>query len=146
MPKMIERTKSKTKHKTKANSKPSRSNQPTEKGSPLGRRLIANLEQFVDTLAAGGMSEVEQKFTVRRMRKEAFPRPLLSGPDVFSILTGLGVSQTVFASLLGASTATVRAWEQGVNTPSGLAVRFLCEIRDDPAYWRKKIVKRARAE
>ena len=51
----------------------------------------------------------------------------------------LAASQAVFARFLGVSVQTVRAWEQGVNTPSTLASRFLDEIRHDPAYWRTRL-------
>jgi putative transcriptional regulator len=47
----------------------------------------------------------------------------------------LGASQAVFANFLGVSVKTVRAWEQGVNTPSAMACRFMDEIRRDPKHW-----------
>jgi putative transcriptional regulator len=37
----------------------------------------------------------------------------------------LGVSQPVFARTLNVSTETVKAWEQGKNTPGGPAARLL---------------------
>ena len=44
-----------------------------------------------------------------------------------------GISQPVFASLLSVTASTVRAWEQGVKTPSGAASRLLelAEIEPD---------------
>ncbi|HEX9565565.1 MAG TPA: helix-turn-helix domain-containing protein [Gemmatimonadaceae bacterium] len=44
--------------------------------------------------------------------------------------TRMGVSQSVFASILNVSPETVRAWEQGKNPPGGPALRLL-EIADE---------------
>jgi putative transcriptional regulator len=44
--------------------------------------------------------------------------------------TKMGVSQSVFASILNVSPETVRAWEQGKNPPGGPALRLL-EIADE---------------
>lgn len=42
------------------------------------------------------------------------------------------LSQPVFASILGVSVNAYRNWEQGRNTPSMIACRFLEIIEDDP--------------
>ena len=46
--------------------------------------------------------------SIRRLRKEVY-----------------GMSQPLFAALLNVTPSTVRAWEQGVKTPSGAAARLL---------------------
>ena len=48
---------------------------------------------------------------------------------------GLGVSQPVFAQLMGVSTVLVQSWEQGQRVPSRMARRLLDEIRRDPNRW-----------
>jgi DNA-binding transcriptional regulator YiaG len=48
-------------------------------------------------------------------------------------------SQGVFAQFLGVPVKAVASWEQGVNTPSEIARRFMDEIRAKPAYWVKRL-------
>jgi DNA-binding transcriptional regulator YiaG len=97
------------------------------------------MEKLVGTMTAGGTPAVEKKFTVRQVRAGAFATPALAAGDVTAIRKSLGASQAVFAALIGANVATVRAWEQGVNPPSGVAAKFLSEIRADPDYWKARI-------
>ncbi|MEM1125683.1 MAG: helix-turn-helix domain-containing protein [Bacteroidota bacterium] len=49
----------------------------------------------------------------------------VSEPDPRAIRAGLGVSQEVFASLLGISPRTLQNWEQGRRTPQGPALKLL---------------------
>jgi DNA-binding transcriptional regulator YiaG len=109
---------------------------PPEQGSPIGRRLIAGMENLLATMKTGGLAAVEKKFTVRRVKTGKFEVPALAKEDVVSIRESLGVSQPVFASLLGVSAALVKAWEQGLKVPTGVALRFLAEIRRNPEYWK----------
>src|SRR3989304_2012360 len=44
----------------------------------------------------------------------------------------VGLSQPVFASILGVSVKSIRSWEQGRSIPSMMARRFLEIIEDDP--------------
>ena len=46
-----------------------------------------------------------------------------------------GVSQAVFAKLLGASTDTVQSWEQGVREPCPMACRLLSLINNHREHW-----------
>ena len=105
----------------------------------FGETLISRIQAVVDALDSGGMAEVEKRFTVHHVRRPSFEKPDLSPKDIVKIRAGLGASQTAFAALLGVSANTVRAWEQGVNPPSGMASRFLAEIRRDPAYWKARM-------
>jgi DNA-binding transcriptional regulator YiaG len=107
--------------------------------SLLGKTIVGGLEDLLATMRAGGMPAVEKKFTVRRVKRVTFDRPVFRGPDVAAIRAALGVSQPVFAALLGVSPNTVRAWEQGVNPPSRMAARFLAEIRNNPEYWKAQV-------
>ena len=52
----------------------------------------------------------------------------------------LGMSQVVFARFLGVDPTQSRSWEQGTRPPSSMARRFMGEIEEDPAYWRRRIV------
>jgi len=98
-------------------------------------RILGGLQEFADTVAAG--ADLAEKFTVRQVRHELAPRALRP-LEVKQTRQLLGASQAVFALFLGVSVKTVRSWEQGVNTPSVMACRFLAEIRHDPPYWIKR--------
>jgi DNA-binding transcriptional regulator YiaG len=104
----------------------------------FGRRVVAGIEAVTEALREGGMAEVERRFTVRRVRNP-FPRVPADPEAVAAVRASVGASQAAFAALLGVSANTVRAWEQGVNPPSGMAARFLAEIRSDPEYWKRKL-------
>jgi DNA-binding transcriptional regulator YiaG len=110
-----------------------------EQSSPVGSRLIAGMEGLLAAMKAGGLAEVGKKFTVRKVRLAKFEVPALGKADVVAIRSSLGVSQPVFASLLGVSPALVKGWEQGVKVPSGVALRFLAEVRRNPDYWKERV-------
>ena len=63
---------------------------------------------------------------------------LPEGPPTFSktkikkIRKELGISQTIFARLLGVSPATIRSWEQGDKEPSSPARRLLQIVIEAP--------------
>jgi len=105
-----------------------------------GQRIVKGLKDVADALDAGGMAEVEKRFTVRRVK---IPKPAITASEVAEVRGSLGVSQGVFADLLGVSASAVRAWERGANPLSGMAERFLDAIRSDHEYWRKKVKKAA---
>jgi putative transcriptional regulator len=63
------------------------------------------------------------------------PPPQLTPADVREVRESRGLSQPVFADILGTSPSTVRSWEQGQNQPSPIARRFLGLIAAEPAYW-----------
>jgi DNA-binding transcriptional regulator YiaG len=120
-------------------SKPAHPKKKAGKKPSFGEEIISRLKEINDALKAGGMDEVRKKFRVYRVRRTSFDRPTLTPADVAAIRASVGVSQTVFAALLGVSANTVRAWEQGVNPPSGMAVRFLAEVRRNPGYWKARV-------
>jgi putative transcriptional regulator len=67
------------------------------------------------------------KITVRTA--DVVPPPRFHEHDVRRVRERLGLSQTLFADLLGASASTVRAWERGAREPSEMACRLL-ELAD----------------
>jgi putative transcriptional regulator len=111
---------------------------PPAKKESVADQAIATLTEFVEGLEAG--RPIEELATVRTHRV-AFPNPPVGASDVRAIRKALNVSQAVFAQLIGASAPTVRAWEQGQKKPSGVARRFLAELRSDPAYWMRRVVE-----
>ncbi len=104
----------------------------------IGAEMIAGMEQLLATLQAGGQKAVDEKYGIPPPPGVAVPVPSAGKKDVKAARQALGVSQPVFALILGASVQAVRAWEQGTKPPSGVARRLIGEIRHDPAYWRKR--------
>ncbi len=99
-------------------------------------QIIERMRDFTEALKSG--EPIEERFTCRTIALDLRPTP--HEPKLVKKTRQLlGTSQAVFALLLGVSPNTVRAWEQGVNTPSDIACRFMDEIRRDPEYWCKRL-------
>lgn len=60
------------------------------------------------------------------------PLPTFDAESIKSVRSDLGMTQVVFASVMGVSKKTVEAWEEGVNTPSGPSCRLLEMFRTNP--------------
>jgi putative transcriptional regulator len=74
-----------------------------------------------------------QMFTVKTIE---VPEPGRYSPGkVRELRDSLGVSQAVFARLVGVSLVLVKAWEAGTREPSPLARRLLDTIRANPPAW-----------
>ena len=56
---------------------------------------------------------------------EIIPTAIFSGSDVKRIRHKVGLSQPLFAELLGVSVKTIRAWEQDISHPSRASSRLL---------------------
>lgn len=85
-----------------------------------------------------GKDNLSEKFTCHKVALDLNPKPY-SPELVKQTRKILNASQAVFAQFLGVSPNTVRAWEQGVNTPRDSACRLMDEIRHCPDYWRGRI-------
>jgi putative transcriptional regulator len=104
--------------------------------SPKGAKIVAALGRFRDTIEAG--IPIQQRYTVRRVTLDLPPQTF--GPDeVKGIRAMMGVSQPIFGQFLGVDVKTVRSWEQGRRSPSGIARRFLEEIQTSPEHWRGRL-------
>jgi putative transcriptional regulator len=97
----------------------------------FGSKIIGALADFTDALERG---DVTGRLTCRQVKLNLHPEPY-SAELVKTTRRVLGVSQTLFAKFLGVSPKTVRSWEQGINTPSKMACRFMDEIRRSPQHW-----------
>lgn len=104
-----------------------------------GKRIVAGLGGVLASLKSGGLPEVERRFKTGRVKRAELQVPGVASADVRGIRGKLDVSQDVFAGLLGVSTNTVRAWEQGVNPLSKIAARFLDEVNRNPEYWKQRV-------
>ena len=79
----------------------------------------------------------------RERRRKAQFAPCLDSVTLLSdsrVRERLGLSQAVFASLLGASVSTVRAWERGAREPSEIARRLLEVAERQPEVFEEVIV------
>lgn len=114
----------------------------TKKAS-VGRRVIQGLQEFADALDR--KEPIAQRFTCRAIDLNLQPTAY-SPESVKRARQALGASQSVCTRLLGVSVKTVRAWEQGIHTPSDIACRFMDEIRLDPAYFIARLSQSAVAK
>jgi len=104
-----------------------------------GKAILADLTEFADALDSG--IELATKYTIRRVEIPDPPAEY-SAQAVRATRNRIGVSQAVFAHLLGVSTILVQAWEQGNRVPATWARRLLDEVNHDPERWRG-MVRRA---
>src|SRR4051812_47541307 len=96
-----------------------------------GREILAALMEVKDALESG--EPLEKRFTVREVN---VPDPAeYDAKAVQAIRKELGLSQRLFAHLMGVSVILEQAWEQGRRFPSATARRLLYEIRRDPKRW-----------
>ena len=77
------------------------------------------------TLEIPEPAKLWRKEQTARLRKERF-----------------GVSQPIFASLLSVTASTVRAWKQGLKSPSGAANRMLKLAELEPEVFQRLAQKR----
>lgn len=102
------------------------------KKTKLGQELIAALQEAADYHDG----KIDLRTTDVELPKE--PKKL-STSAIRSIRNKLNLSQPVFAKYLGVSDKSVKAWEQGLSTPSGAAARLL-EIAQNNVNIFKKLV------
>lgn len=101
----------------------------------IASQVIQGLEEFAESLEK--KERIGDKFTCRVVELD-LGQTTCDPHTVRQTRKLLHASQGVFARFLGVSVKTVRAWEQGVNTPSDMACRFMDEIRRDPPYWLRR--------
>ncbi|MDO8472572.1 MAG: helix-turn-helix domain-containing protein [Dehalococcoidia bacterium] len=97
--------------------------------------IIEALTGFTDAMEK---SEVCERFTCRQIKLNLKPTQY-SPALVRRTRRMLGLSQVLFARFLGISPKTVRSWEQGINTPTPMACRFMDEIRQNREYWANRL-------
>jgi DNA-binding transcriptional regulator YiaG len=102
----------------------------------IGAEIITDLKEMHSTLKAG--IPLREKYTVRTVR--TVPDPGAYDPAAVRRTRELvGVSQPVFARMLGVSPALVRSWECGQRKPAPIARRLLDLIRANPSNWREMV-------
>jgi DNA-binding transcriptional regulator YiaG len=98
-----------------------------------GREIVASLAEAIEVERAG--IPIESRFTVRTVDLPDEPNAY-NAAAVRATRRRLGVSQPIFAHLVGVSPMLVRAWEQGQRKPAPWARRLLDEVNRDPRHWR----------
>jgi putative transcriptional regulator len=98
----------------------------------FGREIIDGLKELHGVLASG--EPVERHFTVRSVKLDLTPGRYRA-KDVRATRAALGVSQAIFAQLLGTSSSTVQSWEQGKRIPPPMACRLLDQMNADRNRW-----------
>lgn len=110
--------------------------EPAMKKPSVEDRIISRLKGFSKALE--NKEVITERFTCRKIELDLQPTPYK--PELVKTTRELlGVSQALFAQFLGVSVKTVRAWEQGKNSPKDMACRFMDEIRHDPKRWRERL-------
>jgi len=94
----------------------------------LGDLLVQSLAEVRDGLRGGS-----GKLTMKTV--EIPDPPHFSAAAVHKLRDRLGLSQGLFAKLLGVSRKLVEAWETGTRTPSLMACRLLDAIARDPSLY-----------
>lgn len=102
----------------------------------IGSEIVEGLQEFADALKNDEV--ITERFTCRRVVLDLEPA-VYKPEDVKQARDILRSSQALFAKFLGVSVKTVRAWEQGKNSPNEIACRFMDEIRRDPEYWQRRM-------
>ena len=101
-------------------------------GTAAGREIIGALTELAEALESG--EPLERQFTVRTVEMPEQPGAY-DADAVKASRAKLGVSQAVFARLVGASVKLVQAWEIGSRRPSPMARRLFDEFNRDPLRW-----------
>jgi DNA-binding transcriptional regulator YiaG len=101
------------------------------KPSKAARSIMAGLQEILDWEASG--EPLARRFGIRTI-KVADPGEY-GAAEITELRNKLGLSQFLFAQLVGASLSLIQSWEQGRRIPDGIARRLLDEIHRDPQRW-----------
>ncbi len=93
------------------------------------RDIFSELVEGLDALK----SEREGKLTLRQIKVQAHPVPILAPQEVLAVREQLHLSRTVFARYLRTNPRTVENWEQGrakPNAQAALLIRMVAQFPD----------------
>lgn len=86
--------------------------------------IMKGLEEAVE-YTEGNLPAKRRKITVEPLQD-------FKASDIKTIRGSLGMTQILFAELMGVSVKTVEAWEAGRNVPDGPSRRILAMAQADP--------------
>lgn len=102
-------------------------------------QMLAGLREAI-VFERGDLSKVRlDKVAITARHAAADPAPEFQPARIIGLRKKLGISQAVFANALNVSPETVRAWEQGKNTPGGPALRLLEIVEESPGVILRKV-------
>ncbi len=101
--------------------------------STLGDELVSSMNDLFSRITRG------QTITLRTVALNLHTAHFTPA-HIRKLRHRLNASQAVMARLLGVSTLTVQSWEQGVRTPSPMAMRLLDDIATNTHHWQQKLV------
>jgi putative transcriptional regulator len=105
-------------------------------GTKAGRSLIGAAEQALRAVRTGDWTGI-------RIRDVEIAEPgNYRAKDVRVLRDVIGVSQAVFACLVGVSPELVESWEQGLRRPAAPVRRLLDKISEDPAAFVAPLMRR----
>jgi DNA-binding transcriptional regulator YiaG len=118
----------------------------------MNKKVKVSRPRVADEIMAG-IREIErmidrgktpdEMFTVRTVE---IPEPTAyHGKDVRKLRDSLGVSQGVFAHLVGVSLVLVKSWERDARVPNAMACRLMDTIRANPNRWLSSVRETATA-
>ena len=105
----------------------------------FGERLIARAEEALAVKRGEKRPGRVSRRKVTAREAEVLPPPSYDAERVQRVRKRLGLSQAVFAGLVGATPAAVKAWEQGRRNPPGPARRLLEIAERSPEVFEKDI-------
>jgi len=95
--------------------------------SKMGQELIVSMQELLDYS--------EGKIDLRTSKISISPVcETITVDEIKETRRKLGMSQGVFAVVLGVSKKTVESWESGRYTPDGAARRLISIMRTDPTF------------
>ena len=95
--------------------------------STVGQELIKSMQELLDYS--------EGKINLRITKLNISPVcDFISVEDIKNTRKTLGMSQNIFAMVLGVSKKTVESWEAGRYSPDGAARRLITIIKSDPEF------------
>ena len=95
--------------------------------SKMGHALIEAMQELVDYS--------EGKINLRTTKLNVAPVcKTISADEIKNLRKELGMTQGVFATVIGVSKKTVESWETGRYTPVGSSRRLLSVMQRDPNF------------
>jgi len=104
-----------------------------KKETTFGDEVMHSLNDFLESVERG------EPITVRTVKLNLEPSRY-SPQDVRRSRKKLGISQAIFAQLMGVSVKTVQSWEQGGRPVPGPARRLLDDIESNTEHWTSLIL------
>ena len=105
----------------------------------LGQRITDSLTEGLELLRSGKAIDKHLRVDVIEIPDP----PRFAASEVRALRRRLGLTQGIFARLVGVSVELVEHWEQGVRVPRPIACRLMHEISHDPSGFLKRLSRAA---